>query len=670
MKFFNGFHLYLNKEKDYRIISIDLGHGDTSAARMGPDGRIYDMQVCDGKNVVRSILGYDENGKPQIGDSIGSIEDVYPYFKERPDMLNECVDDSGRTKREVLMDFLRVLMENIYRYNYPHIKKEDDLILLIGCPADLGWDRQKYEYAEIIRRATRVQKVVIMPESKAAIMNALEVGKEVSISDGVIVFDFGSLTSDCTYILPGAKCVQDFSIPLGASMIEKNMLKAAMIKAGTESREKEVVRDLTHTYIHFRELKELFYSRSFTNRIAVVEREDSGDMITLDVNKELMDRVSGVGMSERKMNFCVQTEEDSWSGHCRSFFWTAKKRLEEKNVFVRNIIITGGASRMPFIVEICRETFPDERIRILHDSNPQFSVSRGLCFSGYKDFQAVMVLDEIEDMILKKVKLELDHLADGITDAIASEVYELVKTEIGRWKQGEEEKSIEQLNFCIKKTLENRITSFALQRIARPEIQAWMESVHDVIVENVNASFEKIYKNRISVEAYRITDEKWKKILEVLTGRDMVESSNVSMDSIVNSINVDGILETLGTLLLLLVIVALASTAAVITAPVRLLINMIFKKNYTWEDVIDWIADLFVFLDKDVSDMLPKEKREKLYKEFLDSDKYKGEIKKKLLPDIAKNLEEQYNSKKGFEIGKTVQDALEEAIAKIALQNI
>lgn len=670
MKFFNGFQLYLNKENDYRVISIDLGHGNTSAARMGPDGRIYDIQVYDGMNIVRSILGYDENGKPQIGDSIGSMEEVHLYFKERPDMLNECVDDSGRTKREVLTDFLGVLMENIYRYNYPHIKKEDDLILLAGCPADAGWDQRKHEYAEIIRRATGIQKVVVMPESKAAIMNALEVGKDVSISDGVIVFDFGSLTSDCTYILPGAKSVQDFSIPLGASMVEKNMLKAVMVKAGTEAREKEVVRDLAHTYVFFRELKELFYSHGFTNRVAVVERADSGEMIILDVNKELMDRVSGAGKTDRKMNFRLQTEEDSWAGHCRSFFRMAKKRLEEKNVFVRNIIITGGASRMPFIEEICRETFPDERVRILHDSNPQFSVSRGLCFAGYKDLQAVMVLDEIEDMILKKVKLELDHLADGITDIIASEVYELAKMEIGRWRQGEEEKSIDQLNFYIKMILENRITSAALQRIVRPEIQAWLELVHDVIVENVNASFEKIYKNRISVEEYRITDEKWKKILETLTDGDMVESSNVNMDSIVNGINMDGILEILGTLLLFLVVVALASTAAAITVPVRLLINMIFKTDYTWEDVVDWIIDLFAFLDKDTSDMLPKEKREKLYDEFLDSDKYKGEIRKKLLPDIKKNLEEQYNSKKGFGIGKTVQDVLEEAIAKIALQNI
>ena len=62
MQFFNGFNLTVDKQKEYKIISIDLGHGDTSAARIGSDGKIDDMQVADGKTVVRSILGYDAEG--------------------------------------------------------------------------------------------------------------------------------------------------------------------------------------------------------------------------------------------------------------------------------------------------------------------------------------------------------------------------------------------------------------------------------------------------------------------------------------------------------------------------------------------------------------------------------------------------------------------------------
>lgn len=47
------------------------------------------------------------------------------------------------------------------------------------------------------------------------------------------------------------------------------------------------------------------------------------------------------------------------------------------------VLLTGGASRMTFFQQLCRETFPDS---VLHVSaTPEFDIARGLAYAGHVD---------------------------------------------------------------------------------------------------------------------------------------------------------------------------------------------------------------------------------------------------------------------------------------------
>lgn len=675
MQFFNGFNLYIDKQKEYKIISIDLGHGDTSAARIGPDGKIDDMQVADGKTVVRSILGYDEKGNPCIGEVVGSMPEIYPYFKERPDLLDEYLLDGraggrARTRKQVMHDFLKVLMDNIYKYNYPHIKKDDRLILFVGCPSDPDWDQLKHQYADLIRQATGISRVAVLPESRAAIINALEMDQKIIIDEGIIVFDFGSLTSDCTYIIPRSDMVADFSITLGASMVEENMLRSAL-----KSLSEKVLVNMTNTKIQLREWKEFFFLKKFQEQIVPIERSDSSQFLILKVNQKLMDMaLRGRGSDRKAMQFCIKSEVNTWYGHCLDFFRAAKEKLEKNNAAVKHIIITGGASRMPFIMELCREVFGEGGISYSHEENPQFSVSKGLCFAGYKDLQAFRVFDDVHSSILKKVQEKLDQFSGDVAKKMASMIYDVALKEIKDWKQRSGTATLRQLSHNIEIKMKQIITPEMLSDLTVPAAEQWLHSVHDEITDSVNTAFQKIYGNTVSVDVYRLTDARWKRIHDTLTGRSMINSSQVDFSEIFKNIDVSGIAILACKVVVVIVAAMIASFLAAVLVPFQKLANFFLDTDYSFDETFDtiinamdnWLPEIGADLDKE----LKENERENLYDKFSNKSQYVTIIEKKIYPMVKSCVDEQYDGKDGFGIGKAVQDALGEAINKIALQSI
>ncbi len=675
MQFFNGFNLYIDKQKEYKIISIDLGHGDTSAARIGSDGKIDDMQVADGKTVVRSILGYDAKGTPCIGEAVGSMPEIYPYFKERPDLLDEYLQGGqsgrpGRTRKQVIHDFLKVLMDNIYKYNYPHIKKEDSLILFVGCPSDPDWDQLKYQYAQLIRQATGISRVAVLPESRAAIINALEMDRKIVIDEGIIVFDFGSLTSDCTYIIPRSDMVADFSITLGASMVEENMLKSAL-----KSLPEKVLVNVTNTKIQLREWKEFFFLKKFQEQIVPIERGDNSEFLILKVNQKLMDSVlCGQGADAKAMQFCIRSEVNTWYGHCLDFFRAAREKLEKSNAAVKHIIITGGASRMPFIMELCREVFGEKGISYSHEGNPQFSVSKGLCFAGYKDLQAFRVFDDVHANILKRVREKLDQLSCSVSQKLASMIYDVALDEIRIWKEKSGMATLRELSHSIEQKMKRNMTPGLLNELTMPAAEQWLLSVHNEIRDSVNTAFQKIYGNTVSVDVYRLTDERWKRIHDTLTGRNMISSSQVDFSEIFKNIDISGMAVLACKVVVVIAAALIASFLAVVLVPFQKLANFFLDTDYNFDETFDsiynvmdnWLPEIGADLDKD----LKTNERENLYEKFSNKSQYVTIIGNKIYPTVKQCVDEQYDGKAGFGIGKAVQDALSEAINKIALQSI
>ena len=69
-----------------------------------------------------------------------------------------------------------------------------------------------------------------------------------------------------------------------------------------------------------------------------------------------------------------------------------KRMLDERGLPCRAVVLTGGASHMPFVTEIAQRVF--EGCAVVREQNPSITVARGLSIIGDTDLRAPQLLDE------------------------------------------------------------------------------------------------------------------------------------------------------------------------------------------------------------------------------------------------------------------------------------
>ncbi|MBR5536071.1 MAG: cell division FtsA domain-containing protein [Clostridia bacterium] len=280
------------------IIGFDFGHGESAAQFVQiryPDGsfvengEIKSLELLSNTPKIMTIIAYkSDNTIDSIGNcsslAIGSR--VFSCFKKSPEEWDNiipasCLSEHKKTYKEAMGDFIGTASENIFRLN-PELKNvsKDNIAFFVGCPSDETWssreNREKYEKLISGKTGIRLENVVVVPESTAAIFSAVRAFsaytrdtvtpalaqvpqvpegatggnapwlkgvfsaiksynaaiqmeanlknlKTLNLTKGIAVLDFGSSTADFTYIRPGEKIIE-LSRTLGASYIEENML--------------------------------------------------------------------------------------------------------------------------------------------------------------------------------------------------------------------------------------------------------------------------------------------------------------------------------------------------------------------------------------------------------------------------------------------------------------
>ena len=325
-------------------------------------------------------------------------------------------------------------------------------------------------------------------------------------------------------------------------------------------------------------------------------------------------------------------------------------------------------------MELCREVFGKKGISYSHEENPQFSVSKGLCFAGYKDLQAFRVFDDVQVNIIKRVREKLDQLSSSVSRKLASMIYDIALNEIRVWKEKSGTATLRELSYSIERKMNRSMTPGLLNELTMPAAEEWLLSVHNEIRDSVNTAFQKIYGNTVSVDVYRLTDARWKRIHDTLTGRSMISSSQVDFSEIFKNIDVSGMAVLACKVVVVIVAALIASFLALVLVPFQKLANLFLDTDYNFDETFDsiynvmdnWLPEIGADLDKE----LKAHERENLYDKFSNKNQYVTMIENKIYPMVKQCVDEQYDGKAGFGIGKAVQDALGEAINKIALQSI
>lgn len=481
------------------------------------------------------------------------------YFKRNPSLFDKEHPGSQLTTRQLMACFYYALVNNILKENAElgdERKDRNNVRLLVGCPTTGKWTDPEplAQYARLIKRATGVNRVDIVPESRAAMFSSLNKELQViSAANGVIVFDLGSSTADCTYMWLGKRLVE-MSWDLGASLIERIIVKDMISKAVHEHREKtgnlfiataSSQADMENTICN---VKEAYFSKEYG------EYEYVDDDITTklyDSNRNVLKCRLNLtkGYMDKALDTPVEDEDaiiwdgirftGSWRKLLRQFFEAAKKEIAEAGYPVEQIVITGGASHMEFVRYLCAEVF-DGVVKfddITLEDNPEFTVSNGLAWVSLSDRNFNNYVNNAKNVVKSNNSASVYTLRDNIVKSLSDYLHPLINRYVKPWAESNQDLSIRDLTAPLERELKSQSTKNRINNIVNTEIVKWKANYSNITRDAVNDQLKKEYPDGI-VNGLIPT----KKIWEDLQETKIANAGSISTSALLKMLDINRII--------------------------------------------------------------------------------------------------------------------------------
>ena len=366
------------------FVGIDFGHGETTVSRVpGYNGMpVSQIPLTTGTNAA------DKKVISAICKRGGEWSLVLSGLDYKSDELREgfkgMIHTLSAENKESLKIFAQLIFEAVMKndtdleYNPKTGKRNFELG--IACPTD--WRHQAThpgacnEYLDFFRTECSLPVDHCINESDAAFFTKF---REYGLTDSVFVIDLGSSTIDFTTFV-SSKVRKDlcWGANLGAHMIE-DTLKSYIIKGENLTNLREVVKLRQEASLrgnidsalslYIRKAKEEYY----------IQRQEVGGQFLINIAKrELVP-------SLRSADNCIFEMLDSaeydkiiapYVTALQNTIMQAKQRLANSGVTPTRVLLSGGACRMPFFVEMVEEQFKGSKIDI--DTQPECVVSNGV----------------------------------------------------------------------------------------------------------------------------------------------------------------------------------------------------------------------------------------------------------------------------------------------------
>lgn len=399
-----------DKNKHQYIIGIDFGHGETSAAicklewnkSAGTSEQNFsdiDMDRSAKKKVIVSAICKKPDGGYHIADAA-----FHPNNLVENSQLSVCFKQAPQQidgERETLMiAYMKTVYERILENK--ECLKEGNHIVYIARPS--GWVEE--ETKELYRKMA-IQAGIplggLTSESRAAIFYAMSpnVGFSKIVTQGAIVFDLGSSTLDFTYLSDNIEKPIDYGYDLGASIIERTIYEELLLPIDKVDSFLEKYPFYSNALLFkARQIKEEAYSKSDPTLKTSVpfslgsimndEYEDYEDYENVSKNIRFKNLDALNELIESKTSYLSRLKNamiDYRDNHIHG-----KK--------VHGVFLTGGASRMNFIIPLITEVFnlPESQVKIDGD-NPSLTISRGIASLGAADAATDVLVSELEKKI-------------------------------------------------------------------------------------------------------------------------------------------------------------------------------------------------------------------------------------------------------------------------------
>lgn len=457
---------------------------------------LKDLSINGDDKVVKSVIYYDrQNENYYINPSFSDIkrnisglkEGEEPYIRayfKGPLIAGRGTKNGGNNlpaigeqQKEAFAKFVKRVYDNIIRLNGLNPSK-GDFKLYVACPSE--WEKEPEQvqlYKEfLIQQGIPCEEVIA--ESRAAYMsyrdsiigNSVQRG-ENSTTEGmtenpdsidkvhknILVIDFGSSTIDFTwYGVDSLQPVTDGS-QHGAKQVEEDLFhyikeheeparEGFEVLAKGLHGDKDVAEDIM--ILAMRDIKEKFYKEILGNN-------QSPELQEIPINNIFfkIDPVTKKNMISRDLRFGFEDGvyygkkevkkilvKSGYYAAVEKAFVDFRDRKEVKGK-VDHVILTGGASKMDFVVELVENVFgvvnhtrkvtadnqavPQTGIETLHiDDNPSVSISRGIAKFGLYHYLSEPFKTQI-DQILKQTWLNKSWLANRLDQLIPETVHQV-----------------------------------------------------------------------------------------------------------------------------------------------------------------------------------------------------------------------------------------------------
>lgn len=381
------------------IIGIDFGSSETSAAFYDfKYGYKKDLEILPGLRVIKSAVAvFEEEGKDTICVGDTAIQNA-PYSKDFQIGFRKHPSEMNLSERNNMVAFMHGVYDEIF-HRHPDFSKRPHVVYLAGPSSDLVFKKEEKEHLRMAEYAGLPVAGFIKRDIAAIFRAIMQPDSKIDQQNGTLLVDYGANTIDFTYFNGSLSYPIYSGCPLGASAIERILLRYVM-----EHPSDAYMQEFAKLYGNdeesipykllldrFREAKEHFYWDEHKRFKLILDYEcltSSGSTLIdgfgrIVIPKEKIEEILGVN------------NRDGYIGQIKEYVKYLKNNILVDNR-VELVYLTGGASRMYFVKQIFMEVFNLDEYHCISDDNPSAIISQGVADLAYARYYCPQVLSKFK----------------------------------------------------------------------------------------------------------------------------------------------------------------------------------------------------------------------------------------------------------------------------------
>jgi len=455
-------------------VGFDLGHGETALAKAIVESiePPQMLEINNKKNQITALAWH-----PKLGYLVGEqaliqagVTQLAITFKQKP--------NNDPKYRKTISTFVATYYHLLKESR--QIESQDNTYFYVGCPS--GWTvQERSEYQKVLQEAG-IHLLNVVPESRAAFMQAKEAGKleYEKLLSSVLIIDIGSSTTDFTLVKNLQEVPLDFgNNTLGASLIDKAIFANTLAKHEQKSLLEKLFKEYPYHQarceLACRKAKEDYFSneqlysdaQSFARGFESINEQI---YFIPQINKLMMEEILNQPLPE--------LEQKSWLQSFHKALSEAQQQLDQQGIVPKLVLMTGGASRMKFTHQLCQEFFPEPETQLRPDPEPERCIALGLARVGRWDLRANAFKHEVNKLLesnkLKKlISKHIPELIESLAKPLAEGLIEnVVRPGVKNWQKNQI-RTLGDLETSMKQLAQDWLQGDIAQQIVNKQCIIW-----------------------------------------------------------------------------------------------------------------------------------------------------------------------------------------------------